>query len=89
MMEDHHGAKGLKLVRTMEDRFGTDDKDYTGILFHAMFKMFSPVHHEFGERHLRNGPKGTRAYARKPYCDASGNMVPVLFPDKKEMEFVE
>ncbi|KAF2600829.1 hypothetical protein F2Q68_00009591 [Brassica cretica] len=47
--------------------------------------MSSLVHHEFGERRLRYGPKGTRAYARKPYCDAWGNMVPALFPDEEEM----
>ncbi|WZY93523.1 hypothetical protein YC2023_065852 [Brassica napus] len=47
--------------------------------------MSSPVHHEFGERRLRYGPKGMRAYARKPYCDAWGNMVPALFPDEEGM----
>ena len=38
---------------------------------------------------MRYGPKGTRAYARKPYCDAWGDMVPALFPDEEEMEFAE
>uniref|UniRef100_A0A0D3AQ72 ADP-ribosyl cyclase/cyclic ADP-ribose hydrolase n=2 Tax=Brassica oleracea TaxID=3712 RepID=A0A0D3AQ72_BRAOL len=51
--------------------------------------MSSPVHHELGERPIRYGPKGTRAYARKPYCDAWGDMVPALFPDEEEMEFAE
>ncbi|KAG5384513.1 hypothetical protein IGI04_035983 [Brassica rapa subsp. trilocularis] len=51
--------------------------------------MSSPVHHELGERRMRYGPKGTRAYARKPYCDAWGDMVPALFPDEEEMEFAE
>ena len=47
------------------------------------------MHHELGERRMRYGPKGTRAYARKPYCDAWGDMVPALFPDEEEMEFAE
>ncbi|WZZ82602.1 hypothetical protein YC2023_103174 [Brassica napus] len=51
--------------------------------------MSSPVHHELGERRMRYGPKGTRVYARKPYCDAWGDMVPALFPDEEEMEFAE
>ncbi|KAF2569705.1 hypothetical protein F2Q68_00025026 [Brassica cretica] len=51
--------------------------------------MSSPVHHDLGERRMRYGPKGTRAYARKPYCDTWGNMVPALFPDEGEMEFAE
>ncbi|WZY94930.1 hypothetical protein YC2023_067259 [Brassica napus] len=51
--------------------------------------MSSPVHHELGERRMRYGPKGTRAYARKPYCDAWGDMVPALFPDEEEMDFAE
>ncbi|WZZ03245.1 hypothetical protein YC2023_089166 [Brassica napus] len=51
--------------------------------------MFSPVHHELGERRMRYGPKGTRAYARKPYRDAWGDVVPALFPDEEEMEFAE
>ncbi|KAL0667720.1 hypothetical protein Bca4012_030424 [Brassica carinata] len=51
--------------------------------------MSSPVHHELGERRMRYGPKGTRAYARKPYCYAWGDMVPALFPDEEEMEFAE
>ncbi|WZY95426.1 hypothetical protein YC2023_067755 [Brassica napus] len=51
--------------------------------------MSSPVHHELGERRMRYGPKGTRAYARKPYCDAWGVVVPALFPDEEEVEFVE
>ena len=51
--------------------------------------MSSPVHHELGERRMRDGPKGTMAYARKPYCDAWGDMVPALFPDEEEMKFAE
>uniref|UniRef100_M4CTN9 Uncharacterized protein n=1 Tax=Brassica campestris TaxID=3711 RepID=M4CTN9_BRACM len=60
-----------------------DDKNHTGIL------MSSPVQHELGERRMRYGPKGTRAYARKPYRDAWGDVVPALFPDEEEMEFAE
>ncbi|KAG5414903.1 hypothetical protein IGI04_002470 [Brassica rapa subsp. trilocularis] len=30
-----------------------------------------------------------RAYARKPYRDAWGDVVPALFPDEEEMEFAE
>ncbi|KAG5377729.1 hypothetical protein IGI04_025571 [Brassica rapa subsp. trilocularis] len=52
-------------------------------------RMSSPVHHELGERRMRYGPKGTRAYARKPYRDAWGDVVPALFPDEEEMEFAE
>ncbi|KAG5383926.1 hypothetical protein IGI04_035396, partial [Brassica rapa subsp. trilocularis] len=37
-------------------------------------EMSSPVHHELGERRMRYGPKGTRAYARKPYRDAWGDV---------------
>ncbi|WZZ03268.1 hypothetical protein YC2023_089189 [Brassica napus] len=51
--------------------------------------MSSPVHHELRERRMRYRPKGTRAYARKPYCDAWGNMLPALFPDEEEMGFAE
>ncbi|WZZ00581.1 hypothetical protein YC2023_072909 [Brassica napus] len=51
--------------------------------------MSSPVHHELGERRMRYGPKGTRAYARKPYRDAWGDVVPALFPDEEEVEFAE
>ena len=66
--------------------------DYYYILIRSLFlrcRMSSPVHHELGERRVRYGPKGTRAYARKPYCDALGDMVPALFPDEEEMEFAE
>ncbi|KAG5411338.1 hypothetical protein IGI04_007657 [Brassica rapa subsp. trilocularis] len=52
-------------------------------------EMSSPVHHELGERRMRYGPKGTRAYARKPYRDAWGDVVPAFFPDEEEVEFVE
>ncbi|WZZ30371.1 hypothetical protein YC2023_013772 [Brassica napus] len=51
--------------------------------------MSSPVHHKLGERRMRYGPKGTMAYAHKPYCDAWGDMVPALFPDEEEMKFAE
>ncbi|KAF3553369.1 hypothetical protein F2Q69_00012039 [Brassica cretica] len=64
------------------------NKDHLGVK-RIVLGMSSPVHHEFGERRLRYGPKGTRAYARKPYCDAWGNMVSTLFPDEEEVGFVE
>ncbi|KAG5415752.1 hypothetical protein IGI04_003319, partial [Brassica rapa subsp. trilocularis] len=102
MMEDHLGVKrtmedhlGVKRddgesswSRMQNGHLGAkrDDKNHTGIL------MSSPVHHELGERHMRYGrygPKGTRAYARKPYRDAWGDVVPALFPDEEEMEFAE
>ncbi|KAG5375441.1 hypothetical protein IGI04_040037 [Brassica rapa subsp. trilocularis] len=51
--------------------------------------MSSPVHHELEERRMRYGPRGTRAYARKPYRDAWGDVVPALFPDEEEIEFAE
>ena len=38
---------------------------------------------------MRYGPKGTRAYARKPYSDAWGNKVHALFLDEEEMGFAE
>ncbi|XP_033140571.1 uncharacterized protein LOC117131841 [Brassica rapa] len=66
--------------------------DYYYVLIRSLFlrcKMSSPVHHELGERRMRYGPKGTRAYARKPYRDAWGDVVPALFPDEEEMEFAE
>ncbi|KAF3557245.1 hypothetical protein F2Q69_00011116 [Brassica cretica] len=66
--------------------------DYYYVLIRSWFlrcRMSSPVHHELGERRMRYGPKGTRAYARKPYCDAWGEMVPALFPDEEEMKFAE
>ncbi|KAF2603386.1 hypothetical protein F2Q70_00024962 [Brassica cretica] len=66
--------------------------DYYYVLIRSWFlrcRMSSPVHHELGERRMRYGPKGTRAYARKPYCDAWGEMVHALFPDEEEMKFAE
>ncbi|XP_033145542.1 uncharacterized protein LOC117133453 [Brassica rapa] len=66
--------------------------DYYYVLIRSLFlrcRMTSPVHHELGERRMRYGPKGTRAYARKPYRDAWGDVVPALFPDEEEMEFAE
>ncbi|KAG5407680.1 hypothetical protein IGI04_013799 [Brassica rapa subsp. trilocularis] len=74
MMEDHlgekcemririwnlHRVKRLTVIRIVLGQKGTI----------ITTPMSSPVHHELGERHMRHGPKGTRAYARKPYCDA-------------------
>ncbi|WZZ08445.1 hypothetical protein YC2023_094366 [Brassica napus] len=95
MMEDHLGVKGM-----MESHLGADAKwmirTTPGILsvkaalvFVLRCRMSSPVQHELGERRIRYGPKGTRAYARKPYRDAWGDVVPALFPDEEEMEFAE
>ncbi|WZY86923.1 hypothetical protein YC2023_033307 [Brassica napus] len=93
MMEDHLGVKGM-----MESHLGAECKmliriwDLHRVLIRSLIlrcRMSSPVHHELGERRMRYGPKGTRAYARKPYRDAWDDVVPALFPDEEEMEFAE
>ncbi|KAF2603384.1 hypothetical protein F2Q70_00024964 [Brassica cretica] len=74
------------------DRKLSSVHEYYYVLIRSWFlrcRMSSPMHHELGERRMRYGPKGTRAYARKPYCDAWGEMVPALFPDEEEMKFAE
>ncbi|KAL0689497.1 LOW QUALITY PROTEIN: hypothetical protein Bca4012_089175 [Brassica carinata] len=77
---DDGGPSWSKKVDAIKDVGGSlwgemrnANKDFVG--------MSPPVHHKFGERRLHYGPKGTRAYAHKPYYDAWGNMVPDLFPN--------
>ncbi|WZZ08810.1 hypothetical protein YC2023_094731 [Brassica napus] len=73
-------------VRSFTEGLNPAKKWTSGI---QISQMSSPVHHELGERRMRYGPKGTRAYARKPYRDAWGDVVPALFPDEEKMEFAE
>ncbi|KAG5406572.1 hypothetical protein IGI04_012691 [Brassica rapa subsp. trilocularis] len=80
----NRGGQGRTDETVGENRF-----QIMGTRLRIILGMSSPVHHELGERRMRYGPKGTRAYARKPYRDAWGDVVPALFPDEEEVEFVE
>ncbi|KAF3531478.1 hypothetical protein DY000_02040156 [Brassica cretica] len=86
--KDDGGSSWDKNVVSVKDDGGSSwgKKDRFGVKrmtedHHGAKRMSPPVHHKFGERRLCYGPKGTRAYAHKPYYDAWGNMVPDLFPN--------
>ncbi|KAG5415245.1 hypothetical protein IGI04_002812 [Brassica rapa subsp. trilocularis] len=78
MMEDHLGVK-----RMMEDHLGVKMDD-GGSSWGLTVKRII-----LGQKGMIRTTREILAYARKPYCDAWGDVVPALFPDEEEMEFAE